>query len=122
MFEGLRTVIYRVKNNDLDKAKNWYSKIFGKAPYFDEPFYVGFNIGGFELGLDPSEEKLVLGNNIHAYWGVPDIEKALKHCLKHEAKVDSGIRDVGGNIKVATVCDPFGNILGLIENLGFKIE
>jgi catechol 2,3-dioxygenase-like lactoylglutathione lyase family enzyme len=48
---GLRTVIYHV--SDLKRAKEWYSSAFGLQPYFDEPFYVGFNIGGYELGLDP---------------------------------------------------------------------
>ena len=44
---GLRTTIYKV--GDINKAKEWYSKAFGVQPYFDQPFYVGFNIGGFEL-------------------------------------------------------------------------
>ena len=48
---GLRTALYRV--TDLDKAKEWYRAVLGIDPYFDEPFYVGFNVGGFELGLDP---------------------------------------------------------------------
>ena len=52
MFQGLRTVIYGV--GDIDRAKKWYSQILGVAPYFDEPFYVGFNVGGYELGLDPN--------------------------------------------------------------------
>ena len=43
---GLRTTIYKVA--DIIKAKEWYTRAFGVAPYFDEPFYVGFNIGGFE--------------------------------------------------------------------------
>ena len=50
-FLGLRTAIYPV--TDLAKARSWYSAVLGVAPYFDEPFYVGFNVGGFELGLDP---------------------------------------------------------------------
>src|SRR2546426_7717980 len=54
MVLGLRTVIYHVP--DLPRAKQWYSAAFGVKPYFDEPFYVGFNIGGFELGLDPDIE------------------------------------------------------------------
>ena len=50
MFLGLRTVIYNP--GDMDKAKAWYSSVLGIAPYFDEPFYVGFNVGGYELGLE----------------------------------------------------------------------
>jgi catechol 2,3-dioxygenase-like lactoylglutathione lyase family enzyme len=51
MVKGLGTVICHV--TDLDRAKAWYSSAFGLTPYFDQPFYVGFNIGGYELGLDP---------------------------------------------------------------------
>ena len=122
MFQGLRTVIYLVKPKDLDKAKQWYTKLFKKAPYFDQPFYVGFNVGGFEFGLNPSEEKITLGTNVQAYWGVSNIESAMQECLKLEARKKSDIQNVGDDIKVATICDPFGNILGLIENPCFKIE
>jgi catechol 2,3-dioxygenase-like lactoylglutathione lyase family enzyme len=54
MFQGLRTAIYHV--DDLDKAKAWYSAVLGKQPYFDQPFYVGFNVGeGIRVAtvLDP---------------------------------------------------------------------
>ena len=51
---GLRTVVYHVP--DLARAKAWYEAAFEVKPYFDEPFYVGFNIGGFELGLDPDPD------------------------------------------------------------------
>ena len=50
---GLRTCLYRV--SELDKAIKWYSKAFNTEPYFNEPYYVGFNIGGYELGLQPEE-------------------------------------------------------------------
>jgi predicted enzyme related to lactoylglutathione lyase len=122
MFQGLRTAMYSVKPQDLEKAKKWYSKLLGKDPYFDESFYVGFNVGGYELALDPTEEKISTGNNLHTYWGVSNIESAVARCLKLDATIDSEIKDVGGNIKVATVRDPFGNILGLIENPHFKLE
>ncbi len=46
---GLRTTIYKV--HDLNEAKQWYAKAFQIQPYFDELFYVGFNIAGYELGL-----------------------------------------------------------------------
>ena len=53
---GLRTCIYPVP--DLAAAKAWYARAFGVEPYFDEPFYVGFEIGGYELGLIPAQEAL----------------------------------------------------------------
>ena len=119
---GLRTVIYRVPKNNLKKATLWYSKLLGVKPYFEEPFYVGFNVGGFELGLDPDEGEIIMGNNVVTYWGVKDIEMALGHSLKSEATKESDIREVGEGIKVATLKDPFGNLLGLIENPHFKIQ
>lgn len=121
MLQGLRTAIYNINPKDLQKAKHWYTELLGVKPYFDEPFYIGFNVGGYELGLDPSSEKIVPGNNMTIYWGVPNIEAAMQRCLKLEAVKDQDIRDVGENIKVATVRDPFGNILGLIENPHFKL-
>lgn len=120
MFQGLRTLIYKVKTEDLEKAKVWYSKLLGQTPYFDQPFYVGFNVGGFELGLNPTNEKIMTGNNVETYLGVSDIDASLKAALKLEANLVSDIQDVGENIKVATFRDPFGNILGLIENPNFK--
>ena len=46
---GLRTTIYKV--GDINIAKGWYAEAFQVEPYFDEPFYVGFNVAGYELGL-----------------------------------------------------------------------
>ena len=56
---GLRTVIYKVP--DIGKAKEWYTQAFGMEPYFNEPFYVGFNIGGDELGLQPADTRSSAG-------------------------------------------------------------
>jgi predicted enzyme related to lactoylglutathione lyase len=117
MFLGLRTVIYRVP--DLARAKAWYTAAFGIAPYFDQPFYVGFSIGGYELGLDPDASGVVVGTSVVAYWGVPDIVAAHAHMLAHGATPRSAVQEVGEGIKVATVADPFGNVIGLIENPHF---
>jgi predicted enzyme related to lactoylglutathione lyase len=119
MFLGLRTVIYHAPN--LAQAKAWYADVFGVAPYFDQPFYVGFNVGGFELGLDPNVARVTVGNNAVAYWGVDDLEAALRHVLAKGAAPRHAIQDVGDGIKVATVADPFGNEIGLIENPHFKM-
>ncbi|HVG54016.1 MAG TPA: glyoxalase superfamily protein [Vicinamibacterales bacterium] len=120
MFLGLRTVIYRVR--DLAAAKAWYANAFGVQPYFDEPFYVGFDIGGYELGLHPHSGEMTIGNNVFTYWGVPDIASAHAHMLAQGATPHEAIQDVGEGIKVAAVTDPFGNVVGLIENPHFKVR
>lgn len=117
---GLRTVIYKVP--DLEKAKDWYTKAFGAEAYFDEPFYVGFNIGGYELGLLPEEGKSVhRSEGVAAYWGVEDISKVYKAMLKFGAKANEAPENVGGEILTATVFDPWGNLIGLIYNPHFKL-
>ena len=119
-FLGLRTVIDKV--GDLAAAKAWYREATGVDPYFDEPFYVGFNIGGFELGLDPDTSKDKPGpGGTHAYWKVANADAALKHLLATGAKPHAAVQDVGGGIRVATVLDPFGNVVGIIENPHDKV-
>lgn len=116
-FLGLRTTIYTVP--DLSLAKVWYSELFDLAPYFDQPFYVGFNVGGFELGLIPSEGDFKPGpGGAVAYWGVADAQVAHARVLSLGAKAVAPLQDVGGGIRTAVVSDPFGNFLGLIENPG----
>jgi predicted enzyme related to lactoylglutathione lyase len=117
---GLRSVIYHVP--DLARAKAWYSAAFGVLPYFDEPFYVGFNIGGFELGLDPDMTGVQVGSNVEAYWGVANAEEAFRDLVQKGARAHSPVKEVGGGIRVATVMDPFGNMLGIIENPHFQIQ
>src|SRR4051812_40642009 len=117
MFQGLRTAIFKV--SDLDKAKAWYSEVLGFAPYFDEPFYVGYSVGGFELGLDPDMTDVARGNNHIAYWGVENAEAACSRLSALDIEPHEPIQEVGGGIKVATFKDPFGNIFGLIENPHF---
>lgn len=54
---GLRTAIYKV--SDMAKAKAWYATAIETESYFDEPFYIGFNIAGYELGLQPEENRSI---------------------------------------------------------------
>lgn len=120
MILGLGTVIYHVP--DLSRATAWYASAFETQPYFDEPYYVGFNIGGYELGLDPDIEtgKAGAGGSV-AYWRTKNIADTLKHFVECGAELNAGIVDVGGGIKVAIVADPFGNQIGLIENPQFQL-
>ncbi len=117
-FLGLRTTIYRV--SDLDIAKKWYEKILGFAPYFDEPFYVGFNVGGYELGLQPMENNTQTPNQtVQTYWGVEDVHATYQMLLDNGATTHEEPTDVGGDIVVALVKDPWGNVLGIIKNPHF---
>jgi predicted enzyme related to lactoylglutathione lyase len=118
-FLGLRTVIYRV--NDLARAKAWYANVFGIEPYFDEPFYVGFEIAGYELGLQPEEGESGKAMNVETYWGVEDIESSYKRLLSLGATGVVTPTNVGGPIMVATVKDPWDNLVGIIYNPLFKL-
>jgi predicted enzyme related to lactoylglutathione lyase len=120
MVKGLGTVVYHV--SDLARAKEWYAQAFQQPPYFDQPFYVGFNIGGYELGLDPNT-KLVppgIGGSV-TYWRVDDVDVAVQHFVAAGALVVEPVQDVGDGIIVATVKDPFGNAIGLIKNPYFAL-
>ncbi len=118
MIRGLRTVVYHVTN--IDEAKAWYSKMLELAPYFDQPFYVGFEVGGFELGLVP-DGKPGPGGTV-AYWAVEDAAKALARLEALGATVREALQDVGEGIKVAAVADPYGNTFGIIENPNFDVK
>jgi predicted enzyme related to lactoylglutathione lyase len=120
MVKGLGTVIYRVP--DLDRARAWYRAAFQQQPYFDQPFYVGFNVGGYELGLDPTDKGTNAGpGGSVAYWRVATLDGAMRHFVGAGATVVAEVQDVGEGIKVATVADPFGNLIGLIENPYFAL-
>lgn len=117
---GLRTTVYRVA--DLAAAKTWYADAFGEKPYFDEPFYVGFNIAGYELGLMPddtdADDKT---DNVLSYWGVEDINAEVARLVGLGATIDGDPVNVGGDIMVAELKDPWGNVVGLIYNPEFKL-
>ena len=119
MFLGSRTVIYPV--GDLAQAKAWYTALLGHAPYFDEPFYIGYTVGGFELGLAPAETTAASHGGPVAYWGVLDIDAAFQRLREHGADERAPIQEVGEGIRTATVTDPFGNALGLIQNPHFAV-
>ena len=117
MIHGLRTTVYPV--GELAAAKDWFTQVFGKAPYFDQPFYVGFEIGGFELGLVPDGQPGIDGGKV--YWGVDDIDAEVARIVGLGATIINDIEDVGDGIKVVELEDPFGNLLGLIYNRHFDL-
>ena len=118
---GLRTIIYIVE--DLKLAKDWYSKAFRTKPYFDEPFYVGFNIGGYELGLMPNKKSIQKkSENVLTYWGVENIEAEYQRLIDLGASIFEEPYNIGGEIVVCGVKDPWENVIGLIFNPEFNLE
>lgn len=118
MILGLRTCIVHVRPEQLDRAKEWYTSVMGVGPYFNQPFYVGFNVGGFELGLDPNSREPGPGGTV-VYWGTGDIVTEVERLVRLGAKLVDPVQEVGGGIQVALVADPFGNYLGVIQNPHF---
>lgn len=118
-FLGLRTL--GIKVPDLQKAKEWYAGVLGIEPYFDMPFYVGFNVAGYELGLQPAEGPVSQGDNMVTYWGVDNVDAAYAALLAAGATGWEKPQDVGEGIVVAAVKDPWGNAFGVIYNPHFAL-
>ncbi len=117
MILGLRTALYPTP--DLAKGKDFYSKVLGVTPYFDQPFYCGFAVGGFELGLVPDATPGKDGNT--AYWGVADADAELARLLTLGATLLEPVTAVGEGIRIASVLDPFGNRFAIIQNPHFDV-
>ena len=110
MAQGISLIVYPV--TDLSASKSFYRTLLGVDPYVDGPYYVGFRTGELEVGLDPNAR----GRGIAApigYVDVADISKALKSLLGAGAQELQPVREVGGGLRIATVKDPDGNILGV---------
>lgn len=114
--QGLRTVIHSV--GDITRARDWWRDLLGIDPYFDEPFYIGFNVAGYELGLIPSDSP---DDGAHVYWGVGDLNGALDEALRQGATVYSPAQDVGEGIVTAMITTPDGSHVGFIFNAHFTL-
>ena len=113
-FRGLRSVIYQV--DDLATARAFYAAALGIEPYFDQPFYVGFDIDGQELGLHPDVSVIQPGpGGSIAYWRVDDLVASWRHLVSIGGGAVEAPHDVGGGISTAIASDPCGNLVGLIE-------
>jgi predicted enzyme related to lactoylglutathione lyase len=115
MIEGIRTIIYPVK--DIAQAKKAYSKLLGVEPYTDEAYYVGFRVGDQEIGLDPNGHNQGMTRPI-GYWHVNDIKKTLRLIPDAGAQAEQDVKDVGWGKLIASVKDADGNIIGLVQLAG----
>jgi predicted enzyme related to lactoylglutathione lyase len=110
MAQGISLIVYPV--TDLSASKLFYRTLLGVDPYVDGSYYVGFRTGELEVGLDPNAR----GRGITApigYVDVADISKALKSLLDAGGQELQPVTNVGGGLRIATVKDPDGNILGV---------
>jgi catechol 2,3-dioxygenase-like lactoylglutathione lyase family enzyme len=112
---GLRTVIYPAP--DLSAATEWWSELLGVRPYFEQPFYVGFEQAGYELGLLPTADP---ADGALTYWGVDDVGAAMTQAIERGAVEHGAATEVGDGIVTGTVRTPGGAILGLIYNQHFR--
>ena len=111
--EGIKTVLHPV--SDLAKAKPVYAALLGVEPLADADYYVGFEAGGQHIGLVPNGAQQGMTSPV-AYWHVRDIEAKLAEVIAAGATVKEPPHDVGGGRLVATVTDPDGNVLGLLQD------
>jgi catechol 2,3-dioxygenase-like lactoylglutathione lyase family enzyme len=117
VFLGLRTIVYPAP--DLAVSKAWWTEALGIEPYFDEPFFVGFNPGGYELGLNPAGDP---ADGPSTYWGVRDIAAEAERLTALGAVAVAAVEEVGDGIKLGTFRSPGGDVFGLIENPVFKLQ
>ena len=111
--EGIKTVLHPV--SDLEKAKPVYAALLGVDPVADAPYYVGFEAAGQHIGLVPAGGPQAVTAPV-AYWHVTDLDAKLAEVTAAGATVKEPPRDVGGGRLVATIADPDGNVLGLLQD------
>ena len=111
--QGVKTLLHPV--SDVEKSKAVYTALLGVPPQVADPFYVGFEAEGQHIGLVPSGGPQGMTSPV-AYWHVSDIEAKLAEVTAAGAAVKEPARDVGGGRLVATVTDPDGNVLGLLQD------
>ena len=118
MFLGIRTVIYPAP--DLAASVGTFTELLGIEPYFNEPFYVGFNVGGFELGLDPNAP---VERGAVSYWGVSNADEAIAQLLEAGATIEDAVIEPGDGIRIGCVrLAGTGAVFGVIENPVFEMK
>lgn len=94
--------------SDLDAAKTVYTALLG-APHTDQPYYVGYNVGGFEVSLAPGGGA---GGPV-AYADVEDMDAARATLLAAGATERSAPQQVAPEARVCVLADADGNPIGL---------
>ncbi|GAB96611.1 putative enzyme related to lactoylglutathione lyase [Kineosphaera limosa] len=99
---------------DLEAAKKAFGALFGVEPHTDTPYYVGYNVGGLEIALNPGGSRMGM-TGATPFWGVDDLEAATEQLAAAGASVTMPPGDVGGGTRLS-VLNIDGNSVGLIAN------
>jgi predicted enzyme related to lactoylglutathione lyase len=110
--EGIKTVLHTV--TDLERAKRVFTVLLGAPPTADSPYYVGYDVAGQHIGLVPAGPEG--GKPPVSYWHVPDIDATRAGVIAAGATGAHAPAEVGPGRRVATVIDPDGNVLGLLQD------
>ncbi len=110
MNQGVKSIIYTVK--DMARAKSQFRTLLGVEPYGDQPYYIGFKVGDQDIGLVPNSPE----GGTAAFYHVDDIQQSIQSLVDSGSKVLREAKDVGGGRLVASVRDPDGNIIGLVQD------
>jgi predicted enzyme related to lactoylglutathione lyase len=126
---GMATVNYWA--DDLIKARDWYTELFGIEAYFqmpslEQPAYIEFRVGEDEdefgiidrkyapTAMQPGPGGAIL------LWHVDDVEATLERLKQLGAREYDPITKRGETgFVTASVIDPFGNVLGIMYNPHF---
>ena len=123
---GLSTITFYA--DDLQEAKEWYSKFLGIDAYFafpkeGPPAYVEFRIGDYQHELGFIDRQYAPKGSVTGpggavtYWHVDDIEAVYNKLLELGATEYEPItKRANSNFVTASVVDPFGNVLGIMYN------
>lgn len=111
---GLKTVIFPVK--DIDRSKAIFTALLGVAPDMDEPYYASFTAAdGQHLGLNPRGHDEGMAGPV-GYWHVDDIAGSLAALIEAGAGAGQPVTEVGPGRRIATVTDPDGSVIGLLQD------
>ena len=125
MLRGMANISYWA--DDVKKAREWYTELFGLKPYFqrpdaENPAYIEFRVGDYqhEVGIIDTQYRPKLDHEgpggVVMYWHVDDIQSTFERLLLLGAKVHQPIMERGEGFVTASVIDPFGNIVGIMYN------
>ncbi|WP_036510248.1 VOC family protein [Nocardia aobensis] len=108
----LENIVYTV--NDLNAAKAIQIALLDTEPHTDNIHYVGFNVGGTEIGLTPVQRDAATSTVAHIR--VADLDATLERARKAGATVVNEPRQVSPGTRVAAVQGSEGPVYGLIEH------